>query len=129
MRRRRVNKSAAHRETGLLERALAGFVGDFNIRLATLKTLLFYDATTTKTEKKVAIVQKTQKRGSRGGVRVQKKRRRQAKFLRLSRCLTITLHLKLQQENRNRIRMGMQRLKRGGRRRWWRWRSGVAIEK
>ena len=48
MRRRRINKSAVHRELGLLQRALATFVGDFNVRLATLKTMTYYDDATAK---------------------------------------------------------------------------------
>ena len=38
MKRRRVNKTAVHRELGLLQRALATSVGDFNVRLAALKS-------------------------------------------------------------------------------------------
>ena len=47
MKRRRVNKTAVHRELGLLQRALATFVGDFNVRLAALKTMTYYDDATT----------------------------------------------------------------------------------
>ena len=43
MKRRRINKTAVHRELGLLQRALATFVGDFNVRLATPKTMAYYD--------------------------------------------------------------------------------------
>ena len=48
MKRRRINKSAVHRELGLLQRALATFVGDFNVRLAALKTMTYYDEATAK---------------------------------------------------------------------------------
>ena len=52
MKRRRVNKTAVHRELGLLQRALATFVGDFNVRLAALKTMTYYDEATAKELKK-----------------------------------------------------------------------------
>ena len=80
MKRRRINKTAVHRELGLLQRALATFVGDFNVRLAALKTMTYYDEATAKELKKVAVVATKLRRGSRGGARVQKRRRRQAVF-------------------------------------------------
>ena len=126
MRRRRVNKSAVHRELGLLQRALATFVGDFNVRLATLKTMTYYDEATAKELKKVAVVATKLRRGSRGGARVQKRRRRQAVFeeggwsLRLAPMLTLTLRLKLQQESRNRWRMRM-RMREGWRKERRKW--------
>ena len=47
MRRRRINKSAVHREMGLLQRSLTTFVADFNARMTALKTMTFYDKKTT----------------------------------------------------------------------------------
>ena len=78
MKRRGINKSAVHRELGLLQRALATFVGDFNVRLAALKTMTYYDVATATQLKKVAVVATKLRRGSRGGTRDQKRRRRQA---------------------------------------------------
>ena len=72
MRRRRINKSAVHRELGLLQRALATFVGDFNVRLAAPKTMTYYDDATATQLKKVAVVAQKLRRGPRGGARVQK---------------------------------------------------------
>ena len=41
MKRRRINKSALHREVGLLERALATFTTDFEPRLCNMKSMPF----------------------------------------------------------------------------------------
>ena len=80
IKQRRINKSAVHRKLGLLQRALATFVGDFNVRLAALKTMTYYDDATATQLKKVAVVAQKLRRGSRGGARVQRRRRRQAGF-------------------------------------------------
>ena len=82
MKRRRINKSALHRKVGLLARALATFMTDFELRLCNTKTVLFYDA-----EKRGAAAGhghrggKQPRRHQRGGQRVQRKKRRDVAFI------------------------------------------------
>ena len=80
MKRRRINKSALHRKVGLLARALATFMTDFELRLCNTKTVLFYDA-----EKRGTSAghreSKQPRRQQRGGQRVQRKKRRDVAFI------------------------------------------------
>jgi len=80
MKRRRINKTALHREVGLLERALATFTDDFELRLSRVKNMTFYNA-----EKQGGAAgrreDKQPRRQQRGGQRVQRRKRREVAFI------------------------------------------------
>ena len=80
MKRRRINKTALHREVGLLERALVTFTTDFELRLSNVRNMTFYDA-----EKQGGAAghrnEKKPRRQQRGGQRVQRKKRRDVAFI------------------------------------------------
>jgi len=77
--RQRIDKTALHRDVGLLERSLAAFVADFELRMRAIKQRTFYGATTAK---KVATTSKAKRRqrqrGLRGGSRAREKKQRAA---------------------------------------------------
>ena len=80
MKRRLINKTVLHREAGLLERALATFTTDSELRLSNVRNMTFYDADNQggaagrREEKKP-------RRQQRGGQRVQPKKRRDVAFI------------------------------------------------
>ena len=80
MKRRRINTSALHREVGLLERALATFTADSELRLSHVKHMTSYDA-----ERRGGAAGRREdrkpRRQQRGGQRMQRRKRREVAFI------------------------------------------------
>ena len=81
MKRRRINKTALHREVGLLQRALATFTTDFELRLHNVKTMTFFDAAARRGAPDDRREKRPRRRQQRGGQRVQRKKRRDVAFI------------------------------------------------